>query len=280
MSLARALQPQPAALHAFSAFGLELEYMLVHSRTLDVAPIANQVLASHGAPAALAWSHELVAHVIELKNPQPTSDLAAVAQARQAEVRAMQGTLEPLGARLMPTAMHPWMEPRRETRLWPHDNDIYRAYDRIFGCRAHGWANLQSVHINLPFADDAEFARLHAAVRLVLPIVPAIGAASPFAEGRATGWLDYRLHAYAGNAPRVPQMNGEMIPEPVTSRAEYDRVILAPLYAALAPHDPQRLLRHEWANARGAIARFDRSALEIRLLDAQECPAAEVAIAA
>jgi hypothetical protein len=32
-------------------------------------------------------------------------------------------------------------------------------------------------------------------------------------------------------------------------------------------------------NARGAIARFDRMALEIRVLDVQECPAADLAIA-
>jgi gamma-glutamyl:cysteine ligase YbdK (ATP-grasp superfamily) len=176
--------------------------------------------------------------------------------------------------------MHPWMEPRRETRLWPHENDIYRAYDRIFDCRAHGWANVQSVHLNLPFADDAEFARLHAAVRLALPIIPAIAAASPFADSRATGWLDYRLRVYETNAGQVPQMNGEMVPEPVTSRAQYEQTILAPLYAAVAPHDPQGLLQHEWVNARGAIARFDRNAIEIRVIDAQECPAADVAIAA
>ena len=280
MSLARAFPATAAPLRAFAGYGLELEYMLVRRDTLDVAPIAEQALAARRQSDAFDWSNELVAHVLELKNPQPTADLTLLAPALQAEVRAMNAALAPLGARLMPTAMHPWMDPARETRLWPRDNEIYRAYDRIFGCRAHGWANLQSVHINLPFADDREFARLHAAVRLVLPIIPAIGAASPFADARASGWLDYRLHCYAGNAPRVPQMNGEMIPEPVKSRAEYERVILAPLYAALAPHDPQRLLRHEWANARGAIARFDRSAIEIRLLDAQECPAADVAIAA
>jgi gamma-glutamyl:cysteine ligase YbdK (ATP-grasp superfamily) len=117
-------------------------------------------------------------------------------------------------------------------------------------------------------------------VRLALPIIPAIAAASPFANARATGFLDYRLRVYETNAPQVPQMNGEMVPEPVTSRAQYERTILAPLYAALAPHDPQRLLHYEWANARGAIARFDRNAIEIRVIDAQECPAADVAIAA
>ena len=73
---------------------------------------------------------------------------------------------------------------------------IYQTYDRIFGCKAHGWANLQSMHLNLPFADDAEFARLHAAIRLVLPIIPALAASSPIADGRPTGFMDIRMEAY------------------------------------------------------------------------------------
>ena len=48
----------------------------------------------------------------------------------------------------------------------------------------------------------------------------------------------------------------------------------------MEPLDPGGILREEWANARGAIARFDRSAIEVRLLDAQECPRADLAVAA
>ncbi len=267
-----------STLRAFEGFGLELEYMLVGRDSLDVAPVAESALERRRAPT---WSNELVAHVVELKNPQPTPDLATLSRAFHAEVRAMNAALAPLGARLMPAGMHPWMDPRAETRLWPRDDDgIYRTYDRIFGCRSHGWANVQSTHINLPFADDGEFARLHAAVRLALPILPAIAASSPYAEGRAAGPLDYRLHVYRDNAGAVPEMNGELVPEPIASRRQYERELLEPLYRALAPRDPEGRLRHEWANARGAIARFDRSALEIRVLDVQEHPAADVAIAA
>jgi len=52
------------------------------------------------------------------------------------------------------------------------------------------------------------------------------------------------------------------------------------MYRDIAPHDPQGVLQHEWLNARGAIARFDRGAIEIRLLDVQECPLADLAIVA
>lgn len=262
---------------AFEAFGLELEYMLVRRDTLDVLPIAERVLPRDEP----AWSNELVAHLVELKNPHPSADLAALGRAFHSEIRAMNGAAARFGAQLMPGGMHPWMDPRVETLLWPHDDEgIYGTYDRIFDCRAHGWANLQSMHVNLPFAGDVEFARLHGAIRLVLPILPAITAASPFCEGRAPGPLDCRLEAYRGNAGAVPAMNGQMIPEPMASRAQYERELLAPLYDALAPHDPEGVLRYEWANARGAIARFDRDAIEIRVVDIQECPAADVAVAA
>jgi glutamate---cysteine ligase / carboxylate-amine ligase len=101
----------------------------------------------------------------------------------------------------MAGGMHPWMDPVRETQLWPHaQSEIYRAYDRIFGARSHGWANVQSTHINLPFAGDQEFARLHAALRPIVAILPAISAASPYADGRAPGPLDYRMEAYRSNA--------------------------------------------------------------------------------
>ena len=76
------------------------------------------------------------------------------------------------------------MNPLTETVIWPHDNnEIYSLYDKIFDCRGHGWSNLQSVHINLPFKDELEFRKLHSAIRLLLPIIPALSASSPFADG-------------------------------------------------------------------------------------------------
>ena len=52
------------------------------------------------------------------------------------------------------------------------------------------------------------------------------------------------------------------------------------MYRDIAPLDPEGLLQDEFLNARGAIARFDRSTIEIRVLDTQECPSADLALAA
>jgi carboxylate-amine ligase len=271
----------------FEAWGIEIELVIVDRDSLDVRPIADVLLreASGGdsgdhEEGPIGWSNELVLHLVELKCARPAPTLAGLAPAFQESVRRIDGLLEAHGARLLPTGMHPWMDPRRETRLWPHAySEVYRAYDRIFGCARHGYANLQSTHVNLPFADDAEFARLHAAVRLVLPLAPALAASSPVLEGRVTGLLDQRLAVYATNSRRIPELAGRVIPEPIFDAAGYRAGILAPIEAALAPHDRDGHLQPEFANSRGAIARFDRGAIEIRLLDAQENPCADLALA-
>ena len=262
--------------------------MIVDRDTLDVRPIADQLLEAEAGQLTgdaehpdITWSNELVNHVIELKVTEPARDLTALVEQFDEHVRRVNDRLEPLGARLMGSAMHPWMDPHKEMVIWPHESsDIYRTFDRIFDCRGHGWANLQASHINLPFLGDEQFGRLHAAIRLVLPILPALAAASPFVGGRVTGLLDNRLSVYRTNCAKVPQCAGQVIPEPIFSIDEYHAKILDPLYAALAEHDPQGVLRDEWANARGAIARFSRGTIEIRLLDVQECPAGDLAIAA
>ena len=275
-------------LRLFEAFGVELEYMIVDADTLAVKPVADELLRQVGGGydmevdmGPVAWSNELALHVIEIKTNGPAPSLVPLGDTFQEHVGRIHELLEPMGARLLPGGMHPWMDPVGELRLWPHeDNLIYAAFDRIFDCRGHGWANLQSCHINFPFAGDDEFARLHAAIRMILPVLPALAASSPFADGAFTGRLDTRVAFYRDNARAVPSVTGKVVPERVFTRKDYEGELLRGIYDDLAPLDPGGVLAHEWVNARGCIARFDRMSIEIRLLDLQECPRADLAVAA
>ena len=274
-------------LELLAGYGVELEYMIVDAETLDVGPIADSLLTEAGlreemevARGDLCWSGELALHVLELKTNGPVSRLTSLPSVFDEHVGAINRRLSRRGARLLPGAMHPWMDPTRELTLWPHElTEVFAALDRIFDCRGHGWANLQSAHLNLSFSGAEQFGRLHAAIRVVLPLIPALAASSPICEGRATGMLDTRLSVYRDNARRIPSVTGLVVPERVYTPEAYQQ-LLGAIYADLAPHDPQGLLQHEWINGRGCIARFDRSAIEIRLLDVQECPEADLAVAA
>jgi len=273
-------------LHLFEGFGIEIEYMIVSREDLSILPISDQLLntASGGIIGDVefkhtVWSNELVLHVIEIKTNGPVNALSKIAPHFQNDVCYINEILKKWNACLLPTGAHPLMNPDRDTKLWPHDyNAVYEAYHRIFNCKGHGWSNVQSTHLNLPFGSDDEFSKLHNAIRLLLPIIPALSASSPILDGRETGMVDARLKMVSQNQARIPSIAGSVIPENIGSRREYEEKILAKIYRDIAPYDTDDILKHEWLNSRGAIARFDRDAIEIRIIDAQECPLADIAI--
>lgn len=268
-------------------FGVEMEFMIVDRDTLNVLPRADVPLGKDKDGNQLSdieyddigLSNELVSHVLEFKCAHPKSTFDGLGKRFFHEIRRANKKLEKINAMLLPSACHPFMDPT-EMQLWPYDClDIYQTYDRIFNCKGHGWANLQSTHLNLSFDGDEEFGELHAAIRLLLPLIPAIAASSPYLDGKYTGYRDARIEVYRHNQDKVPEITGEVIPEPAYSYDEYNKMIFSKVKKAIDPYDSQHLLNHFFLNSRGAIARFDRGAIEIRLVDIQECPNADIAIA-
>jgi gamma-glutamyl:cysteine ligase YbdK (ATP-grasp superfamily) len=276
----------PKKYSLFEVFGIEMEYMVCDKNTLQVLPIVdklifekNKSVTSDVENGIIDWSNELVNHVIELKTHQPETNINSLIEPFHQNIIEINHLLAKHNATLLPTGAHPFMNPLTETVLWAHDNkEIYECYNRIFNCKGHGWSNLQSVHLNLPFANDEEFGRLHAACRILLPIIPALSASSPFIEGKRTGFTDTRLEIYRENQKKTPILTGKVIPERAFTEKEYYEKIFNPINEAISPFDPQHLLNHFFLNSRGAIARFDRGAIEIRIIDIQECPLADFAI--
>ncbi|CDR33301.1 carboxylate-amine ligase [Criblamydia sequanensis] len=270
----------------FEVFGVELEYMIVDQETLEILPITDRLFQDISGEITdeiergqITLNNELALHVVELKTTKPEKDLSSLPELFEKEIRSLQKYLKKHHARLLPSAMHPWMDSYKETKLWPHgDATIYNAFHKIFDCRGHGWGNLQSVHLNLPFSQEEEFVKLHSAIRLILPLIPTLAASSPFADGAATGFKDTRLKVYQSNCKKIFSVTGHIIPEYCGSIEEYHQKILQPIYKDLKPYDPQGVLQNEWVNARGAITRFSRQSIEIRLIDIQEAPLMDLAI--
>ncbi len=88
-------------LHLFEGFGIELEYMIVDRDTLDVAPIADRLLEAAAGNLSgdhedgpIAWSNELVLHVIELKTNGPAPSLLPLPGAFNTSLAKMQRLLD------------------------------------------------------------------------------------------------------------------------------------------------------------------------------------------
>jgi carboxylate-amine ligase len=260
--------------------------MIVDRDSLQVKPITDELLkhelgnfGSDFENGIITWSNELVLHVVELKSTKPEQNLNGLEHAFSENVKRINAILAGSNAMLMPTAAHPFMDAVKETKLWPHDNnEVYEIYNRIFDCRGHGWSNLQSTHLNLPFYDDEEFAKLHAAVRIILPLLPALCASSPILDCAFTGKVDTRMVYYKTNQARFPSIIGRVVPEAIFSKRNYHNQIYEKIKTDIAPFDPENELNPVWVNSRGAIPRFDRGSIEIRIMDIQECPSADIAI--
>jgi hypothetical protein len=98
-------------------------------------------------------------------------------------------------------------------------------------------------------------------------------------DSKYCGFLDGRIETYRHNQEKIPSITGKVIPEAVFTYKDDEEQIFNRVKADIAHYDPEHLLNHFFLNSRGAIARFDRGAVEIRLVDIQECPDADIAIA-
>jgi len=270
----------------WEAWGIELEYMVVHKDTLEIQPEVPWLLRTLSGQEVNEWnmgpitlSNELVSHVLEFKFHPPLEGWDGALEQVEEAMQEILSLLDTKGLTLLGTGAHPWMDPKVETLLWEGENkEIYQSYHRIFNCYRHGWANLQSTHMNLSFKKDQDFPLLHKTIRALLPFLPALTASTPYLDGAYQGLLDSRLREYQSNQESIPLIAGEIIPEDIQDLEEYEG-LLNRIQKEIQPCDPEGILESSFLNSRGAITRAERGSIEIRLLDLQECPRADLAYA-
>lgn len=227
---------------------------------------------------AVSLGKELQKHVIELAPNIPFRSPTSFEEVMQDIVVWLVDFLEKaFGAILLGCGMHPLFE-LDEGKIWDHwDRKIYTIYDKIFNLRQHGWLNIQSFQLNLSFNGEKDGIELHNRLMNLLPYLPAIAAASPIFESKIGDYMDNRLFFYGQNQKEIPQIAGAIIPEFVNSFEDYHQRILGTSYQALLSHSAPELMK-EWVNSRSAIIRFQRNAIEIRIIDEQECIKSDVAL--
>ena len=182
--------------------GLEEELLLVDGETLALAHVADRVVPDLGLPGERA-GHEAFLAEIELRSEPRASAAEAVADIAEgrAAVRAAGGT--PMAVGLHPDAAF------GDVRLV--DSDRYRRVEgemrglikRTPECALH-------VHVAMPTPDAAVDALM--GLRETLPLISALGAASPFWFGMDSGLASARsavIRAYPGRGGPPPLRDWE-----------------------------------------------------------------------
>lgn len=270
----------------FDAYGFAVGYAVVDRKTLEVLPIADELLAvaqpepAEGAKRDLEILPGIAAHAIGFRNSRSMRKPAKWGRKLATRTGLLSAVLEKHNAMLLPGGAHPFYLPARDAKPGNGMDAGARAVcEQIFDLRGHGWSNDQPLRLDVRFDKASEFSKLHAAVRLLLPIIPGLTAASPIREGSLTGLHDARLEAHLLAHERVPELTGAFVPEAVFEQEDHDREILVPIAQALAKCDPDHVLDPLAMNARGATTNFERGAMSIHVIDAQECASANMAVA-
>lgn len=279
------LRKRDQGYQTLEVFGPEHEYSIIDEQ-LQPMPIVDQIIKKMSGKVTntvefsdFAFSKELQLHVAEIKATTPFFSPSVFEETMNQSVLEISSVLESFGVKLMGLGMHPTLT-LDKAKIWEHDDrEIYEAYDKIFGLRQHGWLNIQSYQLNLPYLKEKEAVRLYNAIANILPYLPAISASSPIYESKFGELVDNRLHFYSINQEKVPSISGDIIPKYIDSFEAYMEQTIRRYSSDLKKiNAPEVLINKEWVNSRGAIIRFDRKAIEIRIMDEQECIKSDVAL--
>ncbi len=265
--------------------GPEHEFSIVN-KDFKPLPITDRIIKDYCGKTInfieqpdFTFGKELQLHVMELKANLPFKSPQQFEETMQKGVTSLSAILENYGASLLGTGMHPFLN-LSETGVWPHRHrKIYEEYAKIFNLKQHGWLNIQSFHLNLPYSNEGEGIELHNQLAGLCAYLPAISASSPIYDNKIGPYVDNRLWFYKTNQIEVPSIVGDVVPEYIASFDQYEENVIGKYSQDLKNAGADKtLLFKEWINSRGVIFRFDRKALEIRVLDEQECIKSDVAL--
>jgi carboxylate-amine ligase len=231
--------------------GVEEEFLLLDPDSWHSLPVVAAVRAALAEDARAASRHEFRLSTLEMVTPVSTT-LAELHGHLAANRRAAADAAGCAGVRLVAVAATPIAEPDRSVAHSPR----FRALARdpaVCGCHVHGGV-----------ADRDLAARVCTGLRPWLPVVQALAANSPFADGADTGhdsWRGIAIERWPGIGPTPP----------MDSFADYERTV-AELVATGSMYEPEQV----WWWARPSL---QYPTVEVRIADVTPTAADAVLLA-
>ena len=265
--------------------GIEVEYMTADSKTLDVIPAADRLLEKasgrkcsiyypYGKGKGVSWSAASAGHAVKIKTENMKMTFREAESLVYKEIAKAGSILETFNAVLLPTAMHPWLKMDKDASqlenrsIFKVQTCVSEISDRS-ECRM---LNYHAMHLFLPFRNDREFFRLYTAVRLILPLIPALTSSSPIIGNTFSGKLDNRLDVYKNICSCSAE--NSIIPESITNRP-----VLENNKSGVFSYNAESKSIRKDNNLCGISADFDSGIIDIGIFDIQESAHADISIA-
>jgi gamma-glutamyl:cysteine ligase YbdK (ATP-grasp superfamily) len=269
-------------------FGPEHEYSIVNEE-LKPLPIAEQMIKDYcGKNSDLVFQprfnfgKEVAQHQIEIKAKKPFKQPEILEENMQLGVTTLLEFLnKKYHAHLLGTGMHPTLKLEETRARWPitRKPDTLQELKKIFDFKSHGWLNIQSFQLNLPYYNQKGAVILYNALTHLCAYLPAISASSPICEGNLGPNVDNRLHHYKIKMKEIPSITGDVVPDYITSLDQYRKEVVGSYQQDLANAGiAENIVHADWIDQRGLMFKLSRRAIELRIMDEQECIKSDVAL--
>lgn len=263
--------------------GPEHEFSLVNSE-MKPMPIVEKVINEYYGRIAnficlpkFAFRTEFPLHIIELKAANPFKSPQIFEEIMQNAIATFLDFVgEKYHAQLLGTGMHPLLY-LKETGLLPC-SEVAKELRKIFPLARHGWLNLQSFQLNLPYSTEDEAILLYNALINLCTYLPALSASSPICEGHLIPYVDFRLYHYKIKSLEVPSVAGDVVPEHIFSFNQFRNQVSDVYLRDLANAGVSTKTFVDYINQRAVVLKFARKAVEMRVMDEQECIKSDVAL--
>ena len=195
--------------------GIEEEFFLVDPETRDL--LADPDPGLFELCERTSGPHKVVRELLRSQIETNTRVCGSVAELREALCdtrRIVVDAAERHGAAVMAASTHPFAKWQTQATT---PRDRYERFTLTFQDNVRRFL-IGGMHIHAGFADADTRIRVMTAIRRHLPLLHALSASSPFADGRETGFKSWRL-TLVGGLPRTG------LPRALGSRAEFDRLV-------------------------------------------------------
>ncbi len=171
--------------------GVELEFQLLDQQSLNLSPMAPEILASMPADMHERIKPEFIQSMIEINTPVCHSiDDVRTSLLELTELLAVKSRAQ--GCMLFASSLHPFAIASEQ--LLSDDKRYHRIMDtlQLVGRRFI----TQGLHVHIGLENGETAVQVFDSIRTYLPLLLALSCSSPFYEGKDTGLHSYRVQLF------------------------------------------------------------------------------------
>ena len=264
---------------------IEVEYIIADKDSMEAVPLAEKLIkkaagcekcstySPSDSECSILWSLTKHDYIVKFSAQINRVNIREAEKILHNQIIEANRILEEFNAVLYASAVYP-LPGSENASMNIKNNDLLfsGSPDNFNNLIKNSVFNYHYMKLYLHFENEEEFFRLHTAVRLIMPLLPALTSGSPVL-GDTEDSQDITLEIFKHKLSRTGKACRSIIPLPVRNRNEYEESINQCMKCDYVNNDSGMI-----DECRAVTADFEKGMLAVRIFDMQESPHVDFAV--